>query len=303
MTSDGVTVALMGIDGCGKTTLAGQLRATLGAAGLEVVDPGLTTALSRTGLPAGYPRSSLELLALEAWRLFYAGGTVDGRPAEDAVSSAFASSGLAGMGADLPAGPAGVRQPGVVVSALVEFAGHYLLRAEVIRPALLRGAVCVSDSFPLKNVVRTLRLAQRMPDPAVPSGALDTLVDAVRAAYSDAYLQPDVGILLDADPELAYRWRVSQTGRVEPGADLGLTGQTGPESYLRFQTVMADEYRTAAREWGWHVLPVDGRPQRRTLDAAVDIVLNHPRLRRRVRPGGEAGADGGLTATAPDPDS
>ncbi|MEN3612153.1 hypothetical protein AAH979_21695 [Plantactinospora sp. ZYX-F-223] len=282
MTSDGVSIALMGIDGCGKTTLAGQLRRTLADAGLEVVDPGLNAALSRTGLPAGYPRSSLELLALEAWRLFYAGSTVHGRPAEEAVAAAFASSGIAKLGEGLPGGPPGVRQPGIVVSALIEFAGHYLLRAELIQPALLRGAVCVSDGFPLKNVVRTLRLAQRMPDPPMPPGALDTLVDAVRASYGDAYLQPEIGILLDADPELAYRWRVSQTGRIEPGADLSVTGRTGPESYLRFQAAMADEYRAAAREWGWHVLPVDGRPQWQTVAEAVDIVLKHPRIRYRM---------------------
>jgi thymidylate kinase len=122
-----------------------------------------------------------------------------------------------------------------------------------------------------------------MPDQVIPAATVDALAEAVHNCYGEAFMQPDVGILLDADPALTYEWRVAQTGRVEPGEDLGLAGRTGRESYVDFQAEMAREYRDAAELWGWDVLSVDGRPQEQTIAEVVKIVLSHPGVQTLLR--------------------
>jgi thymidylate kinase len=99
------------------------------------------------------------------------------------------------------------------------------------------------------------------------------LLDCALRTFGDPFMQPDIGLLLDADAELTYGWRISQERRLGPAEDLSLAGRPGRESYLEFQAGLAKEYRAAAEAWGWRVLPVDGRPQAQTVAEALDVVL------------------------------
>ncbi|WP_159011668.1 hypothetical protein [Streptomyces sp. NRRL F-5123] len=287
----GISLALMGIDGAGKSTLARALREELTARGAEVVD--VTWAGAVAALPAGYPRTSIEQLGVEGWRLFYAGRTIDDAPVDEAIPRLFADFGAS----ELPRriGEAGGRahQSGVVASALVELAGHYLLRSAVAAPVVARGGVALNDGFGLKNVLKCLRLAEQMPDGEIPASTLRSLAGQVTEIFSDPFLQPDVGLLLDADPALSYRWRMDQNGRLGAGEDLDFAGRPGRDGYLALQGALAAEYRAAAERWGWHVLPVDGRPQHETAEEGLRAVLGDNRVRALL----EAG-----TAPAPKPD-
>lgn len=238
--ADGIYVALLGIDGSGKSTVASALRAEAAKQGREAVDAGTEAVLAQAKRCDGEPWTTLARIADEGWRLYLQEPT----------------------------------QASVLTSGLLEHTACHLVRAQVIEPALRRGAVVVSDSFPLKNIVKTLRAAQHMPGPQ--AGAIDHLVDALTAALGDPFLQPHIGLLLDADPELTHRWRTAQRGELEPGADLAVAGRPGRESFLEFQGALAVEYRAAADRWGWHVLPVDGRPASETASAAVEILSAHP---------------------------
>lgn len=276
----GLSIALMGIDGAGKSTLVAAIRRALEAEGHEVVPVTWEAAVTELGGDRdAFPLGTLEVLGLEGWRLMYVAPHDPANSAYRDLPRWQAEGGAKGMLAKLPADPLQGSQSAIVTSALLELTGHQLLQAEVVEPALARGAVALSDGFGFKNVVKVLRMARLMPGPW-PVETLDLLVEQARQTFGSPFLQPRVGLLLDADPALTYGWRVGQRGgRLGPAEDLTLAGRPGRESYLEFQSQMAAEFRRAAADWGWHVLPVDGRPQDRTVAEALDVVLSETRDR------------------------
>jgi len=273
----GISVALMGIDGAGKTTLAKALRKELTDRGVHVAD--VTWAGAVAALPDGFPKTSIGQLGVEGWRLFYAGRTIDGHPVDELVPMLFADFGASDLPRRIGESKGEASQSGVIVSALVELAGHYLLQASVVAPVIASGGVALNDGFGLKNILKCLRLAQDMPGATVPARTLEALAEHAIGIFSDPFMQPDIGILLDADPLLSYGWRMAQYGRLGAGEDLEFAGRPGRESYLSFQGALAAEYRSAARRWGWHILPVDGRSQQETVAEGVRIMLEHEKLR------------------------
>ena len=282
--SSGLSIALMGIDGAGKSTLVSALRRTLEAEGREVVPVTWEAAVAEHGGDrTAYPLSSLEVLGVEGWRLMYVAPDHPDSTVYRDLPRMLAELGPKGMIASLPPDPVHGSQSAVVTSALLELTGHQLLQAEVAVPALARGAVVLNDGFGFKNVVKVLRMAQLMPGP-IPHDHLELLVEQARRTFSAGFLQPDVGLLLDADPELTYGWRIGQQRSLGPAEDLSLAGRPGRESYLEFQAAMAVEFRRMATAWGWHVLPVDGRPQDRTFAEALDVVLSVHRDRHAGAP-------------------
>jgi thymidylate kinase len=273
MADGGLSLALMGIDGAGKSTLVSELRRALGAGGREVLPVTWESTVSAFGGDrTGYPMATLEMLGIEGWRLMYAAPGHPDRTAYEDIPRWLTEEGPRGMLSRLPADPVGGHQAALVTSALLEMTGHQLIQAEVVVPALARGAVTLCDGYGYKNVVKVLRMAQLMPGP-FPAATLDMLLDCALRTFGDPFMQPDIGLLLDADAELTYGWRISQERRLGPAEDLSLAGRPGRESYLEFQAGLAKEYRAAAEAWGWRVLPVDGRPQAQTVAEALDIVL------------------------------
>ena len=272
MANSGLSIALMGIDGAGKSTLVSELRRVFAAEGREVVPVTWEAAVAAAGDRTRYPAATLETLGIEGWRLMYAAPAHPDRTYYEDIPRWIAEDGPRGMIAKLPADPVGGHQAALVTSALLEMTGHQLVQAEVVVPALARGAVTLCDGFGVKNVVKVLRMAQLMPGP-FPPATLDMLLDCALRTFGDPFMQPAVGLLLDADAELTYEWRISQERRLGPAEDLSLAGRPGRESYLEFQAGLAKEYRAAAEAWGWHVLPVDGRPQAQTVEGALDAVF------------------------------
>jgi thymidylate kinase len=287
----GISIALMGIDGSGKSTLARALRKELTDHGVEVVDVSWSGVVD--ALPAGFPRTSIEQLGVQGWRLFYAGRTIDERPVDELVPQLFSDFGASDLPRRIGEAKGQARQPAVVTSALVELAGHFLLQSAVATPVIERGGVALNDGFGLKNVLKCLRLAEQMPSGEVPARSLRNLAEQVTAMFSDPFLQPDVGLLLDADPRLSYEWRMTQNGRLGVGEDLGFAGRPGRDTYLSFQGAMASEYRSAAERWGWHVLDIDGRPQAETVEEGVRVMLGHDKVRSLL--------SDAQTASAPQP--
>jgi thymidylate kinase len=272
----------MGIDGAGKTTLAKAIKRAVAAAGVEVVEATWDGVVGSGSLGAGYPRSTVEHIGVECWRLMYAGAEAAGVDAPrhtgsayDMIPALFADGGAAGIKHHVPSNPIGVRQSGPVISTLLEFAGVHLVQAEVVLPALRRGAFVICDSFGLRNAIKVLRLAQRMPEPSVSTDTVDRLLGLLTRGYADPHLQPDIGLFLDADPATAHRWRMDQNGRLGPAEDLNLTGVACRSSYVEFQSVVGLECRAVAEQWGWHVLPVDGRPAEETARQALEIIRRH----------------------------
>jgi hypothetical protein len=273
MADSGLSIALMGIDGAGKSTLVSELRRVFDAAGREVVPVTWESTVAAAGDDrTGYPVATIEMLGIEGWRLMYAAPGSPDRTYYEDIPRWIVEEGPRGMLGRLPTDPVGGHQAALVTSALLEMTGHQLVQAEVVVPALARGAVTLCDGFGYKNVVKVLRMAQLMPGP-FPAATLDMLLDCALRTFGDPFMQPQVGLLLDADARLTYQWRIAQDRRLGPAEDLSLAGRPGRESYLEFQSGLAKEFRAAAESWGWRVLPVDGRPQAQTVAEALDVVL------------------------------
>jgi hypothetical protein len=60
--------------------------------------------------------------------------------------------------------------------------------------------------------------------PGTDSAAVHALLAYLGSSMGTPRLQPGIGLLPGADPELAYPWRIAQRGTLEPGADLGVAG-------------------------------------------------------------------------------
>jgi thymidylate kinase len=277
----GVSIALMGIDGSGKTSLVTHLVRALDEAGLVWVDASRKSAIRGANGASGYPGASLERLWLESWRLLFGGGHRSGSPVDAMVPLQFEGMSTDGFIDLLPEGVAGVRRSGPVAAMWTEYTIDQIVRAEAVEPALARGAIVLSDGFGYKGAAKALRIARELPDQTMSDETLDRVSDLIRAAYGDPYLQPDIGILLDADAERSYRWRRGR-GRLSPAEDLWLAGRTGPVAFRDLQSAVAHDLTAAAGYWNWHVLRIDGRPQRATAEEAIGIVLGDPRVRERI---------------------
>lgn len=284
----GAYVALMGIDGAGKTSLVAHLRQALEKSGLECVDTSKQPAIRSVRSNQGFPARSLERLWLELWRLLLGGGHADHVPADAAIPLQFTDQ--TRVASDwiedaLPDQVVGVRRSGPVACALTEFAIDQIIRAEIIGPVLNRGAVAINDNFGFKPTIKNICVAREISDDMVSDDALEQFESLLRVAYSLPFLQPDIGFLLDVDPRQAYQWRMHQDGRVGLNEDLWLAGQRGKDSFLTLQTTMAAMLREVASDWGWHVLTIDGRPQRETAAQAVELIMRDQRVRRLTEHG------------------
>jgi len=272
----GASIALLGIDGAGKSSLITPLREALHGAGKDTVQVGWKAALAEGAGDDTYPGVSLQQLYVEAWRLFFAGSTVSGGHAVDQLLprhySDFEQSTVM---AELDGPPVGTKPSGLLASAMVEFTVDYVLQAEVVRPAMRDGRVTVADGFGFKNVTKVLRLAGELPGGGELRDALDSLIEFVGSAYSSPFLQPSIGIFLDVAPEMAYEWRMRQGG-LGFGEDYGVAGRSGRDSYLDLQTTMSNEYRRMARDWGWLTVEVAGLSQPEVASAVCGAVLSHP---------------------------
>jgi dTMP kinase len=137
-----------------------------------------------------------------------------------------------------------------VTEALLLAADRAQQLADVIRPALGRGADVVSDRY--------------VPSSLAYQGigrGLD--VDAVEKLnrWSTGGLDPDLVVVLDVDDEVA------RSRRAEPGDRLERAG-------VRFHAVVRDAYRTLAADRGWVVLDATA-----DVDAVADRVWDVVRER------------------------
>ncbi|MEY9846397.1 hypothetical protein ABH940_003484 [Streptacidiphilus sp. BW17] len=286
MTS-GFSVAFLGIDGIGKSTLCRAFEEELKAAGHEVVSVSWRSALSSTSEP--WPAVPLQQLWLESFRALYGAGRREGRAVE--IPRGYDMWESLGCEADLASAPVdGNRAAGALAAAFVELSGNVILAAEVIKPALDRGAVVVQESYPLKHVLKELAVADRLAHearPTEPSAAAvadlsRVLRGALDAVFGSQLLIPDVGILVDGPAAYAYRWRTAQNGAIGALEDFGAAGERSEESFRLLQEETAKLFREYAESWGWLHHRVDDTGLEANLRRGLDTLRAHPLIAERL---------------------
>jgi thymidylate kinase len=253
----GAYVALLGIDGTGKSTLAAGLAERCVQVGQPVRTVSWRRLIESPAEPAGWPKDSLQNLWLEIFRLYYGGATLDGGARQ--MPGTYAELVERGGTEHLhDAALEGVRAHGPLAAALLEIAGNALLVRDSIRQWVAEGCVVIQESYGFKHVVKELLLAGEL-DPALAGEVALTLRYAHE--FFGRACGPDVGVLVAGDPELALRWRTAEAGRTGVFENFSVAGADPAASFLALQSRCAAIFDDFAAAHGWLRVEVrDGPP-------------------------------------------
>lgn len=269
----GLRIAMLGPDGIGKTTLTNNIRGRLAEHGVGMHVVSWRRLVDGSPGPAPYPQTAFEQLWVEDWRLLYGGGLVNGRSVDELIPRTFDEFATLRAEETFPLGALGVRSSGPLASGLVEAALDFVIEAEVVRPKAAEGIVVVRESYGYKPVLKALLIAAACPEDTVRRDVVERMIARVTDIYSDPFLQPDVGILLDGDPDIAHSRRCVEGRGVGVAEDYALSGQTGAESFLSLQEECAARFAWAAADWGWYHLEVGERTPQELCTEIMDNLL------------------------------
>lgn len=273
MTTRGLHVALMGIDGIGKTTFVADLARMASAQGIAVRRVTWRSAVEEPTSPLRFPTRELRMLWLQSFRAYFGGATgADGAPID--LPESYEQ--LHERGTEYLNGlPIRDMPPsGALASAWIELTANTLLHLEVIQPMVAEGCLVLQETYGYKHLVKLFALVEDI-SPAMAEAA--RLGHELAFDYFGRVLQPDVGIYLAGSPTLALRWRQrqSQLGTFEK---LVPTAERDPESaFLLLQERATAAFDTFADTYSWSRADiVDASREenrRRILDAVSGTAL------------------------------
>jgi predicted kinase len=266
----GLYVAMLGIDGTGKTTMAELLTELLSAGGHAVKRLSYRGELSQARRTN--TRHALQELWVESLRLLYLGvDELVPPPSYAAFEADDWERRLrdAPVAANVPAGP--------LAAAWLEWVGQVLLRHESVIPNLRAGVHVVDESFGLKTAFRELLLAVRLSaDPAM-SEEIGTAKTVLSQLF--ATCRPDVGLLITSPIEQAHRWRMRQKGSLGVLESMAVAGgDPGLDGFVEIQSQCDAYFREFAATAGWTVFEMDDRPPQDNFDRLLDVLRAHPVL-------------------------
>lgn len=266
----GLFIAMLGIDGTGKTTMTKLLSEALSENGHEVKRLSWRKELELAERPN--TRESLRQLWVESLRLVYLGvegpaapasyDEFDGQGWEDTYSGSIFTT-------NVPAGP--------LAAAWLEWVGQTLLRHEIVQPNCARGIHVIDESFSLKMAFKELLIAERLStDPAMTEE-----IKRARRILVDLFLScsPDVGIVITGPIEQAYHWRMRQEGSLGSLEDMGAAaGDRGIDGFKELQSECDSFFRSFAEKWGWVVLEMEDAPAEDNFEKLRKLLSSHPRI-------------------------
>ncbi len=276
MTAPPLHVALMGIDGAGKSSLAVELATALHGAGRPAEIVSFKRAMAGTEPVTG---SILAHVAYASLKCQYAEASLADHDLD--VGALLSAT---DVGQSFPAAERRLRAVPVernearpfLSSALLEVVGGFWVQSYV--EARLRAGVCVIDeSYAFKHVLKNVLLAQRLAGPGSPVHAEAQRVLDTAVGLFGTLLGPAVGCWVDTDPELALQWRLKAGEETTAFENYGLLGETGDESFLALQQDCRGAFAAAAGRWGWQRVTMTDRPREDNLAAAVAAIAGSVR--------------------------
>lgn len=249
----GLHLALLGIDGAGKTTVARALVAHLKMNGVSA-----ETLSWKKAMTASDSVSSALLAQISSliYRLQFLRAAV---PESDRDTLQWLNE-LADTQTVVREASGRLRAIGVssndasafVPAALMELAGGIVFHYEFIRRKVEDGFVVVDESFGFKHVLKNLLVSRALSPSA--SQALHDASAAVLRAATDIYfgtLAPDHGFFVDTPPVLAEGWK--REGGEPPTAfeTYGLAGAVSSTTFQSFQEDCRREFSSVCTSFGW----------------------------------------------------
>jgi hypothetical protein len=264
-------IALMGVDGAGKSSIAVELAAALreagrpaeivsfkrAMAGTEPVTSSILAHVAYASLKCQYAEAELADSGLDVPALLSATDVERSFPESERLLRAVPVQ----RNASRP----------FLSSALLEVVGGFWVQSYV--ETRLRAGMCVIDeSYAFKHVLKNVLLAQRLAGPGTVVHAEAQRVLETAIELFGTLLGPAVGCWVDTDPQLALQWRTKAGGETTAFENYGLLGETGDESFLALQEDCRVLFAAAAQRWGWQRVTMDDQPREDNLARALRLI-------------------------------
>jgi thymidylate kinase len=165
---------------------------------------------------------------------------------------------------------------GLLAGALTEIAGNFMHRYMDVMPKLQSGKIVIQETFGLKHLVKDLYLARTV---AEKNGNLEflpliaKLEELGETIYSNV-VAPEVGIVVDGDPDAAIDRRIAQDGRAGWTEDMQLAGDPGIESFRHMQHYTRRIFLDYASRRNWPVLTITDEDKQTSVRRSVDSIIN-----------------------------
>jgi len=247
-------VSVLGIDGLDKKAFMAEVAARCAAAGLSVRQvswQGVLADADRRGQLDEYPYNELQRLWQALFPVFFGDARADGRRLDE-WDSPSEPSGEDYVRRVRPALITGMRPAFPLATSSLEMAGHTLLHHSVVYPLMADGHVVIQNSLGVKNVIKSLFMAEfAAPEQAA---SLASMRRSVRE-YFGVGLSPVLGVYLKEDPAAV----VNAKGAANLGIfdSFRLFGGDPVRTFAELQARCAAEFEEFASEYGW--LTVDFR--------------------------------------------
>jgi hypothetical protein len=274
----GTYIALLGMDGIGKTTLSNELSNTLREAARPVQLISWRQYIERTDTQhESFPLEDMRRLWVDSFRLYFGNSYSNEGPIKLPKSYSELTE-LGGTEYLSEKQLENMEPSGPLNSAWVELTANHILYYHVIRPLTDAGITVIQESFGYKHL---LKLFLQVTDLATNMKGQADAGHQFARDYFGLILRPDVGIYVAGDATLAYRWRQQQSGR--PGMFEGYA-QTGAaqtrthaaDSFLRLQMESAPHFESFARNYGWIRVEMQDVPRDQNLKRAMSTIARNP---------------------------
>jgi hypothetical protein len=265
-------IALMGIDGAGKSTIAAALAEALRARGRTVEIASYKRAMAGASQPTSGILSHVAFASLKSQ---YAEAVSIQRAGE--LASLLADDDLSWS---VPQAEGRLRQVPVernaarpfLSSALLEIVGGVWVQAYV-ESRLQAGVDIIDESFAFKHAMKNVLFARRIaaPGSAVHEAARGVL-DLAVSLFGEV-LRPTYGYWVDTEPKLAWRWRTLSGDETTPFENYGLIGERGDEAFLAMQEDCRRVFETAARSWRWRRIAMSDAPRDEGVARVLEAIM------------------------------
>lgn len=268
-------LVLLGIDGVGKSTIAVALRDRLIEMGHDTVITSWSSASKRH--PNDFERGCMGDVLYTAFRCMYAQArTADGTAQglfPPSASEFFQHESLHGQFLDLAI--TDNEAWGLLAGALTEIAGNFMHRYMDVMPKLQAGKIVIQETFGLKHLVKDLHLSRTVAekngnDVFLP--LISQLEELGETLYSNV-LAPQIGIVVDGDPDAAIERRLAQDGRAGWTEDMQLAGDPGRESFRHMQHYTRRIFLDYADRHNWPVLTITNEGKEANVARGVDFII------------------------------
>lgn len=266
----GVHIALMGIDGAGKTTLALLLAQRLESMGFsaEVVS---WKQARKTDTPIG--RVLCEMSAIIDATHHALGSRLAERSPSAETDATDRLAPQRPSGAGLRGGAQRARSSRFASAALLELSGSLIFHDEYIADRINAGKIVIDESYGHKHVLKNALLEKRCKSEGLNNSEASDEIISFSAELLARIAPPDFGYFLNTAPDLARKWRRAANIADSMFESYAILDRGKTDTFLQMQHDCVHWFRTAAEKWNWKTIETADRSLSENMEPAINAIL------------------------------